>query len=86
MSKEKWHDITSEEWREYDFGVEGIVYIEKPVKLNIKRRADGLDSHRVLDSDGISHYIRPGWLEVKWKSKIDAPPFLNITAENAEDV
>lgn len=42
-------DISSEEWREYDYG--GRVYrIERPVELFI-----GNTSHRIVDSQGITH-------------------------------
>ena len=46
-------DITTEAWREYDFG--GRVYrIDNPVKLFLR---DGGTTHRVLDSSGIVHCL-----------------------------
>ena len=46
-------DITTEKWREYDFG--GRVYrIDNPVRLYL--RAGGT-THRVLDENGIVHCI-----------------------------
>lgn len=49
-------DISSEQWREYDF--EGRVYrIESPVRLYV-----GTSTHRVVDSSGITHCVpAPGY-------------------------
>jgi hypothetical protein len=58
-------DITTEEWREYDFG--GRVYrIEKPVRVFI-----GATTHRVVDSAGITHCVPKPGLEgcaIRWKA------------------
>lgn len=44
-------DISTEEWREYDFG--GRVYrIESPRQLYV-----GVTTHRVVDSSGLTHCI-----------------------------
>ena len=45
------HDLTKEEWREYDFlGEDYRIY--NPVKLWITTH-----SHRVLDESGVVHWI-----------------------------
>lgn len=60
-------DISDEEWREYTFGV-GIVRIEQPKWLHVKRQTETQHSHRIIDANGISHYIPSGWIALKWKS------------------
>ena len=61
-------DITSEDWREYDF--EGRVYrIEKPARLYV-----GTTTHRVVDSEGVTHCVpAPGTkgCALRWKA---SPP------------
>lgn len=49
-------DISSEQWREYDFA--GRVYrIENPVRLYV-----GTTTHRVVDKAGIAHCVpAPGY-------------------------
>ena len=66
-------DVSCEEWREYTIPamVEGkVVYatyrIVKPVTLYIKPTERG-DSHRVVDSDGVMHYVRAGWINFRSK-------------------
>jgi hypothetical protein len=61
-------DISNELWRRYDFGDDRTVLIDRPVKLNVKRKPDG-DSHRVVDSQGIAHYIPAGWIHLSWAGK-----------------
>lgn len=61
----KFHDISSEEWREYEFdGVTKKVRIEKPIALNVSKTG----GHRLIDSQGISHYIPRGWKHLSWKA------------------
>jgi hypothetical protein len=57
-------DISNEEWREYVF-VKAIYRIEKPQTLYINKDSN---SHRVVDSDGIAHYIKPKWDVIRWYS------------------
>jgi exopolysaccharide biosynthesis protein len=58
-------DISSEEWREYDFG--GRVYrIESPQRLYV-----GTTTHRVVDAAGVTHCVpAPGFegCAVRWKA------------------
>lgn len=64
-------DIQTEQFREYLFS-DGTVYrIVKPTTLWVKK-SDGGDSHRVLDAEGITHYIPSGWRVIRWSAP-DAP-------------
>jgi hypothetical protein len=66
------NDISSEAWREYDFG--GRVYIiAEPVKLYYRV---GGSTHRVVDSSGVAHCLPgPGYrgCVIRWKSKTASP-------------
>lgn len=67
MSEVKTNDISSEEWREYDFG--GRVY--RIVNPRLLYRRDGGTTHRVVDSDGITHCVpAPGeaGCVLRWKA------------------
>ena len=61
-------DISSEDYRTYQFN-ETLIRIEKPVKLNVSKSG----GHRILDSEGISHYIPTGWQHLSWRG---SPPFV----------
>lgn len=67
------NDITTELYREYDFG--GRVYrIDNPVKLFTRKNGT---THRVLDSDGIVHCLpSPGNIGcvLRWKNKNPKEP------------
>lgn len=65
-------DISSEAYREYVFPNDQIVRITAPARLNVS--ASG--GHRVFDAAGVSHYVAPGWLEVRWKAVEGAPNFV----------
>lgn len=64
-------DISSEEYRAYEFGTDKIVRIENPLKLKLSAAG-----HRVLDGQGISHYIPKGWHHLSWKAKDGFPAFV----------
>lgn len=64
-------DISSEEYREYEFG-NSVVRIEQPQFLNVSDSG----GHRVLDGAGISHYIPDGWIHLQWKAKSGSPHFV----------
>lgn len=57
-------DITTEEWREYVFPHNEIVKIVVPQILVVSD-----NGHRVIDGEGVSHYIPYGWIHLFWKSK-----------------
>lgn len=60
-------DISDEEYREYVFPT-GIVKIDSPKWLYVKKQTESLHSHRVIDASGVSHYIPSGWNALRWKS------------------
>ena len=64
-------DISHEMWREYKFPNDEKVFIRNPTDLAIS--ATG---HRVLTSNGVSHFIPFGWIHLSWKSKEGAPHFV----------
>jgi len=79
--------LTSENYREYEFGEEDNRYIyriDNPVALFLHKRSDGKgygDTHRVLDYDGVVHCVpAPGGRDncvIRWKS-IDPTNPLNF--------
>ena len=48
------HDISTEQWREYDYGNGRVYRIETPVTLYIKEGGSG---HRILDKEGVTHWV-----------------------------
>lgn len=69
-SKNEFVSISSEEYRVYEFA-DREVRIEAPLYLSVN--ANG---HRLLDANGISHYIPKGWVHLSWKAKTGAPHFV----------
>lgn len=65
-------DISSEAYREYNFGKNGFVRILAPQRLHVS--ASG--GHRIFDGVGESHYIPAGWINLKWKAKPGQPNFV----------
>jgi hypothetical protein len=62
-------DISVEAWREYDIGVDTpdgakihTIRIVKPKDLYIS--ASG--SHRVVDAEGITHWLPSDFLTIRW--------------------
>lgn len=72
MDRTDWKDISSEEWRMYEFP-HGILTIKSPTRLLVCESSKGGDSHRVIDSDGLSYYVPSGWLAIKWKPREGSP-------------
>lgn len=66
------NDISSEEFRVYEFPNGETVRIEAPAVLAVS--ASG--GHRVLDGAGISHYVPTGWHHLYWKAKDGNPAFV----------
>ena len=65
-------DVSSEQWREYQFLGGQTIRIEAPLRLNVS--ASG--GHRLFDAAGVSHYIPAGWIHLKWTVKDGAPNFV----------
>jgi hypothetical protein len=65
-------DISSEQWREYQFMNGETVRIEAPLKLNVS----GSGGHRIFDEAGVSHYIPAGWIHLMWVPKGGEPNFV----------
>jgi hypothetical protein len=62
-------DISVEVSREYVFA-DGFAYsIKHPVTLYTR---PGSDSHRVVDDQGIAHYIPAGWRIIRWQGPVIA--------------
>lgn len=72
ISGMKFKSVEDEKWRKYIYPGGEYVLIENPVLLNVNTDSGG---HRVLDSDGYSHYVKAGWLEIIWKVVDGAEPF-----------
>ena len=64
-------DISSEQWREYMFADGQVVRIEMPLKLYVSD-----NGHRILDAEGVSHYVPLGWIHLKWRAKDGEPHFV----------
>lgn len=65
-------DISSEQWREYQFLGGETIRIEAPLKLNVSESG----GHRIFDAKGVSHYIPAGWIHLKWTVKDGEPNFV----------
>lgn len=67
----EWKDITSEEYRIYNFPDMQIM-INQPIKVLVSSSG----SHRVLDASGKSHWISAGFKHIEWKAKDGEPNFV----------
>lgn len=65
-------DISSEEYRVYHFTDGDRVTITAPLYLHVSQSG----GHRVLDAQGLSHYIPPFWIHLYWKAKDGQPHFV----------
>jgi len=68
----KFTDISSEEWREYRFLGGEVVRIDRPLMLNVSES----NGHRIFDALGVSHYVPPTWIHLRWKVKDGEPNFV----------
>lgn len=66
------HNISDEDFREYYRPGDGFQYrIEKPSKLYLK---SGSKSHRVLDQEGVVHYVHfDSDTVIRWRTNTDKP-------------
>jgi len=65
-------DISTEQWREYEFPNNERVLIREPQWLNVSESG----GHRIIDSGGFSHYIPPRWIHLKWRVFDKQPYFV----------
>lgn len=56
-------EINSEKYRVYEFPGGEQVRIDNPTHLNVSKSG----GHRILDAQGISHYIPPTWIHLYWE-------------------
>jgi hypothetical protein len=70
-SKNEFSDISSEEYRRYDFK-EYSITINSPIALSVSKSG----GHRVLDAEGKSHYLMPSRNHLEWKAKDGQPHFV----------
>lgn len=68
----QWIDISSELFRQYDFGVLGITTIVCPQWLYVSPSG----GHRIVDSKEVCHYIPTGWKHLYWQVKPGEPHFV----------
>lgn len=66
-------EINLELWREYDFLTDSgkicTLRIESPLVLNVSKSG----GHRIIDSEGMAHYIPFKWIALRWENQKDAP-------------
>lgn len=65
-------DISSEEYRVYEFNNGKSIRINNPLKLHVSPSG----GHRLFDNSGESHYIPKGWVHLHWKAKDGFPNFV----------
>lgn len=64
-------DVTSEEYREYVFLRKGTIRIDNPVAVAVSK-----SGHRILDAEGVSHFVSNEWQAINWKAKDGQPHFV----------
>ena len=64
-------DISSERWREYLFADGETVVIDNPLQLHVSQTG-----HRILDAQGISHFVPTTWKQLRWEARENAPHFV----------
>lgn len=74
MDSFKTASLTTEVFREYHYENGAKYRIDGPVTLYYKTDERG-DTHRVLDSNGMTHYVRRGWLAISWHAPAEPVSF-----------
>ncbi len=64
----KFEDLSSEVYREYDFGDRGKVKIEYPQWLGLKEDISH-HGHRIVISENETVYVPHGWISLRWFNK-----------------
>jgi hypothetical protein len=67
-----WSNISTNQYRVYEFPGGHKVRLEKPLKLFVSESG----GHRVFTADGISHYIPTGWIHLYWEVGENQPNFV----------
>jgi hypothetical protein len=62
-----------EVYRSYIYPDGSKVTIHYPVSIDVSSSNHG--GHRILDVDGISHYVKSGWIHLHWKVTDGEPNF-----------
>lgn len=70
-NKLEFNDLSDEQYRVYEWAGFVTIRINEPLKLNVSESG----GHRVLDKEGVSHYIPKGWIHLYWKVKEGRHPF-----------
>ena len=71
-SENKFTDISSESYRQYEYSDGYKITINNPQWLHVSKSG----GHRVFDGSGVSHYITPGWRHLMWEAKEGQPHFV----------
>jgi len=71
-SPNEFADISSEEYRVYEFESGKTLKIISPIALSVSKSG----GHRVWDAMGISHYIPANWVHLYWEVKEGQPNFV----------
>lgn len=64
-------DISSEAYRDYNWE-NFMVRVNFPMWLNVSKSG----GHRLLDANGLSWYIVPGFKYIQWRNKEGEPNFV----------
>lgn len=72
-----------EEWREYDFGQGKTYRVDRPIRVHITRKPGG-DSHRLIDAQGVRHYVPSGWIGFRFEGKWGMQPRTIAVSNPAE--
>ncbi len=77
-------DVRDEISRTYIFDTNKAYRIDLPLVVAVKKTARG-DTHRVIDSAGVCHYIPAGWIAIAWTLKADtAIPLPDLSEQMSE--
>lgn len=68
----EWKDISTEKARRYTFPGQEYIYILMPQWLHVSAS----NGHRIIDFNGVCHYIPPTWIHLTWWVKDGAPYFV----------
>ncbi len=73
--------VLNDDWREYDYVKDGVLFtrrIENPRFLNVNPHHF---AHRILDAQGVVHYMPCGWIDLRWKVAEGTPHFHTTLAQ-----